>query len=79
MPIPKTTERCVTFLKGETLRMFRFDCVDSGMEKAPKLRQIIVWYYRNNPPPGFKKDPKKEKSKQEFIRVITNKNREHEE
>lgn len=56
MAISKFTEQCTTFLSGLTLKMFRFDCYDSGMGKSQKLKQIVTWYYRNNPPAGFKKD-----------------------
>lgn len=58
MTISKFTEKCVTYLSGKTLRMFRFDCIDSGVGKSQKLKQIIHWYYRNNPPLGFNKENK---------------------
>lgn len=49
MAIGQFTKRVTTFISGRTLKMFRFDCVDSYMCESAKLKQIINEYYRNKP------------------------------
>lgn len=55
MAIGKYSKRVTTFLKGRSLQMFRFDCVDSECGESVKLKEIVNYYYRNNPPKGFKR------------------------
>ena len=56
MAIGRYTKKVSTNLKGKSLQMFRFDCVDSEVCEAVKLREIVVTHYRNTPPLGFKKE-----------------------
>lgn len=53
MAVGKFSKRITSFLSGNTLKMFRFDCLDSGMGESQKIRQIILTHYRNKPPAGF--------------------------
>lgn len=53
MAVGKFSKRITSFLSGSYLKMFRFDCVDSGMGESQKVRQIIIQHYRNKPPKGF--------------------------
>lgn len=55
MGISQFTKPVTTYLHGKVLRMFRFDCVDSEVGQAVKLREIVTEYYRNKPPFGFDK------------------------
>lgn len=59
MAVGKFSKRVTTFLKGRTLKMFRFDCVDSDMGESQKLKQIVNDYYRNKVPFGFEDTIKK--------------------